>query len=181
MQPDIRLRLEDGTHLFDHLENGIGQVVAHILAAASHPSQADELPESGRDPLIAPEPHHRIVGRVCVHPETLQNLFPELPFHAGSTRMFPVRVQVLIHAAEAHSGTGIVFIAHDEHVVQPECLHGFPESRCRFPGNAVQNHRHAAQLFAARGVHRLRRKVPAKPGVVCRDGTWHQCRGHHGA
>ena len=116
MQPHIGLGLQDRAHLIDHFKKGIGQIVGQVLFVFTHARKRDQLTKTRCDPLIAIA-NHGIIDRVAMHPETFQYLFAEFPLHSMGQGIFPVRQQVLINTAKGSSGTGIIFVTHDEHMI----------------------------------------------------------------
>ena len=75
MQAHIRFRFQDGRHLIDHFQDGIGQVIGHILAIRPHTGNRKKLPISSGDALVTTGADHTIIGSVSMHPKTLHEFF----------------------------------------------------------------------------------------------------------
>jgi len=119
VQAHIGLWFQDGRHLVDNLQEHIGQLVGQVLPPRPHAGKGQQLTETGRDALVAAGADHGVVGRVGMHPETLEDLLAELALHAVGDRTLPIGQQVLVDAAEGHARARVVLVAHDEHVGQP--------------------------------------------------------------
>ena len=148
MQAHVGFGLQDRRHFVDHFQNDVSQIVGHVKSLCPQAGQGDQLSEPGSDSLVAVA-DHGIVCRVGVNPEAFQDFLGPFPVHAVADGSFIVGVQILVHPAEGNARTGIIFVCHDQHVVDPECLYGLPECCCRFPGNATQVSRHGSQLCSA--------------------------------
>ncbi len=137
MQADIGLWLENGAHLIDDLQQRPGQLVGDIFAVPAYAGEVKKLSVAGGDSLVAGG-DHGIIGIIAMEPEAFENFFAKLPIHPRRQGALVVGEQVLVKAPKGDAGAGVVFIAQDQHMGEPEGLKRLPKILGRFPGDQKQ-------------------------------------------
>ncbi len=143
MEAHVRLRFKDRRELVDHLQYGVGEIVGRVRSVPADAGKGYELSVAGGDAIVA-GPYHGVVGVVALDPEAPEDLLAEFPVHTPGKGAFPVGEKVLVDPSEGDAGTGIVLVAHDEHVGEPQGLYRLPEGGRGLPGHAVEIFRHLA-------------------------------------
>ena len=175
----IGFGFQDGCHLVDHFKQCIGEVICHVHPVLSHSRKGDELAKARGDALVSIA-DHCVIGGVAMYPETFQDLFAKIPVHSLLEGVFPVGEKVLVNPAKGYPRPGIVFIAHDKHVIDPQSLHGLPEGSRGFPGDPVQILGHLQKLIFSVWICFLFCQFPAAFRICCSQISGHGCSSHHG-